>query len=297
MPRRQFLATGAAAMGGMALANGASAQDGSAGAVQTGGMRLNEGLLPDNRVLFYYGFPQNSNMGILGEHEPAQLVELLRQQVAEYEAADSSKPWKIGIELIASVAQASPQADNSYLADTDGDWLDLYTEFTAENDLVLLLDAQMGRKEPFEDYSGLERWLQFDHVHLAIDPEFKMRGDEVPGVDLGYIEAEQVREAQEWLVGIANTYGTSRKMLMVHQFHNYMIQDKDQIEPVVGVDLVINEDGWGPPEMKRDTYNVVITQEPIEYHGIKLFYQLDEPLMTAAEVMALDPPPDVVNYQ
>jgi hypothetical protein len=99
------------------------------------------------------------------------------------------------------------------------------------------------------------------------------------------------------LVGIVNTYGTSRKMLMVHQFHNYMIQDKDQIEPMEGVDLVINEDGWGPPDMKRDTYNVVITQEPIEYHGIKLFYQLDEPLMTAAEVMALDPPPDVVNYQ
>jgi len=297
MPRRQFVATGAAALGGLAIANGASAQDGSAGAVQSVGMRLNEGLLPDNRLLFYYGFPQNPNMGILGEHEPEQLVELLRQQVAEYEAADNSRPWKIGIELIASVAQASPQADDTYVADTDGDWLDLYTEFTAENDMVLVLDVQMGRKEPFDDYSGLERWLQFDHVHLAIDPEFKMRGDEVPGVDLGYIEAAQVREAQEWLVGIANTYGTSRKMLMVHQFHNYMIQDKDQIEAMEGVDLVINEDGWGPPDMKRDTYNVVITQEPIEYHGIKLFYQLDEPLMTAAEVMALDPPPDVVNYQ
>lgn len=315
MRRREFLAGGAATMGGLILPGGLAAQsDNQLHATEEAaaespqaeesqpqtsgpGMRLNEGLLPDNRLLFYYGFPQNPLMGILGEYEPEECLELLRQQAAEYEEADNSRPWKLGFELIASVAQGEPQSDNSYVADTDGKWLDLYTEFTAANDMVLLLDVQMGRKEPKEDYEGLERWLQYDHVHLAIDPEFKMWGDEIPGQDLGHITADHVIEAQNWLVEIANRYGTSRKMLVVHQFHVYMIQDKEQIRPVEGVDLVINEDGWGPPDMKRDTYGVVITQQPIEYHGIKLFYQLDEPLMTAAEIMALDPPPDVVNYQ
>jgi hypothetical protein len=56
-------------------------------------------------------------------------------------------------------------------------------------------------------------------------------------------------------------------------------------------------DGWGAPELKAETYDFVITQEPIEYHGIKLFYQLDDPLMTAEEVIALDPSPDLVIYQ
>lgn len=298
MHRRQLLASaGAAAVSGMAMAAGAVAQDGGDNTLETIGIRINEGLLPDHRLLLYYGFPENPNMGILGQHEPAQLLELMRAQVAEYEAVDNSRPWKLGFELIASVAQGSPQEDNSYIADTSGDWLDLYTGFAAENDMVVVLDVQMGRKEPFDDYSGLERWLQFDHVHLAIDPEFKMWGDEVPGVDLGHVTSEHVIQAQEWLIDIGNKYGTSRKMLMVHQFHVYMIEDKDQIEPMAGVDLVINEDGWGPPDMKRDTYNVVITQQPIEYHGIKLFYDQDEPLMSAADIMALDPPPDVVNYQ
>jgi hypothetical protein len=41
----------------------------------------------------------------------------------------------------------------------------------------------------------------------------------------------------------------------------------------------------------------VITQEPIEYHGIKLFYGQDDPLMPAADIMALEPTPDVVIYQ
>ncbi|MDQ4044713.1 MAG: hypothetical protein M3173_04595 [Chloroflexota bacterium] len=263
----------------------------------TGGIRMSEGLLPDYRLLFHYGFPENELMGILGEYPPEENLQLMREQVAQYEAADSSRPWKLGFELISSVAQAEPQADNSYVADTDGDWLDYYTEFTAENDMVLLLDVQMGRREPKEDYVGLERWLRYDHVHLGIDPEFKMWGDEIPGKDLGHVTAEKVTEAQQWLVEIANKYGTSRKMLLVHQFHVYMIKDKDQIRPMDGVDLVIHEDGWGPPHMKRETYEVIIAQQPIEYHGFKLFYRQDEPLMTPAEVMALEPPPDVVTYQ
>jgi hypothetical protein len=298
MGRRQFVGAAAAGVAGMTLVGSASAkQDGDGTPSAAGGMRINEGLLPDNRLLFYYGFPENPNMGILGQYDPQQNLQLLREQVAEYQAADDSRPWKLGIELIASVAQASPQPDNSYVADTAGEILDRYTEFTAENDMVLLLDVQMGRKEPKEDYEGLERWLQFDHVHLGIDPEFKMWGDEIPGQDLGHITADHVTEAQRWLVDVANKYGTSRKMLLVHQFHVYMIENKEQIEPMAGVDLVIDEDGFGTPEMKRDTYGVVITQQPIEYHGIKLFYDQDVPLMTAEEIMALEPTPDVVIYQ
>lgn len=297
MDRRQLFATGAAAMGGLILPGSVAGQNPTPTGDGTGGIRMSEGLLPDNRLLFYYGFPENDMMGILGEYSPEECLQLLREQAAEYEAADSSRPWKLGFELIASVAQGSPQDDNTYVADTDGKWLDLYTEFTAANDMVLLLDVQMGRKEPKEDYEGLERWLQYDHVHLGIDPEFKMWGDEVPGADLGHVTADQVIEAQHWLVDIANKYGTSRKTLVVHQFHVSMIEHKDQIQPVDGVDLVIDEDGWGPPDMKRETYDVVISQQPIEYHGIKLFYQLDEPLMSAAEVMALQPTPDVVIYQ
>ena len=296
MRRRQFLsasaAAGTAAMGGIALGGGAMAQEAA-----KKNPRINEGLLPDYRLLFYYGFPQNPNMGILGEHEPGALLEILKEQAAEYEAADDSRPWKLGFELIASVAQGSPQPDNSYVADTDGKWLDLYTEFTAEHDMVLLLDVQMGRREPKEDYVGLERWLKYDHVHLAIDPEFKMWGDEIPGQDLGHVKAHHVTEAQQWLVDLAAKYETSRKVLLVHQFHHYMIDDKHEIEPMVGVDLVIDMDGWGPPHLKLETWNAVITEEPIEYHGIKLFYRQDEPLMSAADVMALEPTPDVVIYQ
>lgn len=293
MRRRQFVAAAAAAaasVGGL-LPSGGLAQE------PKKNPRINEGLLPDNRLLFYYGFPENAKMGILGEYSPDELLVRLKEQAAEYEAADSSRPWKLGLELIASVAQGSPQGDNSYVADTDGKWLDLYTEFTAANDMVLLLDVQMGRKEPKDDYAGLERWLKNDHVHLGIDPEFKMWEEEIPGQDLGHVTGAQVTEAQKWLVELAAKYGTSRKMLLVHQFHYSMIQDKETIRPMAGVDLVIDMDGWGPPDLKLKTWDAVITQQPIEYHGIKLFYGQDDPLMSAADVMGLAPTPDVVIYQ
>lgn len=305
MNRRRAVSLGATAAvtaSGIALAGGmpgpAFAQSAATPPATGGdGSSLAHGLLPDHRLLLYYGFPENERMGILGEYDPDELLTHLKAEAANYEAADNSRPWKLGLELIASVAQGSPGADNKYIADTDGKWLDLYTEFTAANDMVLFLDVQMGFKTPKEDYVGLERWLKYDHVHLGIDPEFHMREGELPGQDIGQIDGSDVTEAQHWLVEIAKKYNVSRKTLIVHQFHYSMIENKDTIKPVDGVDLVIDEDGFGPPAMKKETYNVVITQEPIEYNGIKLFYKQDDPLMTAAEVLALDPPPDVVIYQ
>jgi len=254
-------------------------------------------LLPDNRVLLYYGFPGNENMGILGEHSKEDVLELLKEEAANYEAADPSRPVKIGFEVIASVAQGSPGPDNMYIADTPGSVLTEYCDFAAENDMVVFLDVQMGFKEPKDDYGGLERWLTQPHVHLGIDPEFHMRGDELPGQDIGQVTAAEVTEAQQYLVDLAAEHNLPPKTLIVHQFHHSMIEDKDQLAPMNGVDLVIDMDGWGSPQLKEDTYTFVITQEPIEYNGIKLFYQLDDPLMTAEEVLAFDPSPDLIIYQ
>ncbi|MBA2775836.1 MAG: hypothetical protein H0U31_03785 [Chloroflexia bacterium] len=254
-------------------------------------------LFPESRVLLYYGFPTNENMGLLGEFEPARVLELLEAEADNYRAADPSRAVRVGFEMIASIAQASPGDDGKYIADASPALLDQYTQFTADNDILLFFDVQMGFREPFEDYSGLEEWMAEPHVHLGIDPEFHMRGEEIPGVHIGQVTAAEVTEAQNWLSGISETYNVPPKTLIVHQFHFSMIEDKDQIQPVDGVDLVIDMDGFGPPDQKEETYTVVITQQPIEHHGIKLFYKQDVPLMTPVEVLALEPSPDLIIYQ
>ncbi|HEV2067482.1 MAG TPA: hypothetical protein VGR08_11670 [Thermomicrobiales bacterium] len=286
--RRTVALGGAAALAPFALRSAHTFAQDEAG---------NGALLPDNRILLYYGFPENENMGILGEYSPEELLERLYEQAAEYEAVDPSRPIKVGFELIASVAQASPQEDNSYIADTDKEWLDSYTQFTKDNDILLFFDVQMGMRDPKEDYSGLEPWLAEPHVHLAIDPEFAMAPDELPGVHYGQVTGAEITEAQEWLADLARKNDVPPKVLIVHQFRLDMIEDKESVAPVDGAQLVIDMDGFGTPKEKAETYEVVITQQPIEYHGMKLFYQQDVPLLTAEEVLAFEPSPDLIIYQ
>jgi len=257
----------------------------------------NGALLPQYRLLLFYGFPGNANMGILGEYDMQRVVELLREQAAGYEQADPSRPVKIAFEVIASVAQQEPQPDGSYLLDAPSELIDQYAEFTAANDMLLFLDVQIGRRTVAAEVEGLRRWLEQPQVHLALDPEFAMRPGETPGVHIGQVDASDVTWTQQYLAQLSSGLGIPPKVLIVHQFQYSMIENKDKIAPVQGVQLVIDMDGWGAPDLKRTTYDAVIPQQPIEFNGVKLFYKQDVPLMTPEEVLDLSPVPDLIIYQ
>ena len=255
------------------------------------------GLLPGNRILAFYGFPGNPEMGMLGEYDMGRLLELLREQAIEYEEADPSTPVLIAFEVIVSVAQKSPQADGSYLLDTPTSVLNEYADFTRENDILLILDAQIGYRTVENDVKGLRPWLAQEHVHLAIDPEFAMEEGQIPGDHIGSVDAIDIQWAQQWLTDLALEEGVSPKVLIVHQFTESMITNKHQVFPMSGVQLVIDADGWGPPDLKTDAYNYVNNVTAVEYAGVKLFYKLDVPLMTAEDIVNLDPSPLFVMYQ
>lgn len=255
------------------------------------------GLLPNNRILAFYGFPGNPDMGILGEYDMDRLLEHLREQAKEYEEADPSKPVIIAFEVIASVAQGSPQADGSYLLDTPASVLNEYADYTRENGLLLFLDAQIGYRSVENDVKGLRPWLAQSHVHLAIDPEFSMDAGETPGVHIGSIDAADIQWAQQWLIDLAREEGLTPKVLVVHQFKESMISNKSKVIPMSGVQLVIDADGWGPPDLKKATYDFVARATAIEYAGVKLFYNQDDPIMSAEDIVNLDPSPLFVMYQ
>lgn len=254
-------------------------------------------LLPKYRLLLFYGFPGHEDMGILGEYDMERLLELMRKQAAAYEEADPSRPVKVAFEVIASVAQKDPQGDGSYLLDAPSSLLDEYTAFAEANDILLFFDVQIGRRTVQTEVEGLQPWLEKPFVHLALDPEFAMREGQIPGEHIGQIDATDVTWTQNYLADLSSQLGLPPKVLIVHQFSHSMIENKDKIAPVAGVQLVIDMDGHGTPDLKRGTYNQVITQEPIEFNGIKLFYGQDNPLMTPEEVLELSPVPDLVIYQ
>ncbi|MGB3329191.1 MAG: hypothetical protein WBA46_09575 [Thermomicrobiales bacterium] len=255
------------------------------------------GLLPGHRIITFYGFPGNDKMGILGEYDKETALAKLKEQAAAYEAADPSTPVLIGFELIASVGQKEPMADGSYLLDASSELLDEYANFCEQNGILLFLDVQIGRRTVETDTHGLERWLAKPFVHLAIDPEFAMREGQIPGEHIGQVDASDVTATQNWLVQLSQKYNIPPKVLIVHQFHDGMIENKDKIAPVQGVQLVIDADGWGPPDQKKSTYAFVNSAQQIEYDGIKLFYKQDDPIMSPEETVQLDPIPLLVIYQ
>jgi hypothetical protein len=259
--------------------------------------RMKGAILPKYRVLSYYGFPGNEYMGILGEHDPDDLLSILQEQAAAYEAVDDSRPIKLAFEIIASVAQRDAMADNSYLSYTSRDYIDKYVKFTRDNDLLLLLDMQFGRRTVKQEIGAVLEWLQEPHVHIALDPEFAVKDGEVPGETLGSIDAKDVAYAQKRLARFCEDQNLPPKILIVHQFNLYSISNRDQIKTVDGVQLVLEVDGWGPPDDKRATYGVVADAPNIEYFGFKLWYEQDDPLMTESDVLALTPSPDVIIYQ
>lgn len=256
-----------------------------------------DAILPRYRILSYYGHPFNENMGILGEYSKEELLELLREEQAAYEAADPSRPVMPAFELIASVAQNWPADNDTYLLHTDAETIQEYVDFTAENGILLILDIQIAHSTVRAEIDKIEQWLLYPHVQLAIDPEFAMDEGEIPGTSIGGIDASDITYAQERLAKLALDNDLPPKVLIVHQFYEGMIRNSETLAPVEGVQLLIEFDGFGDPANKTVGYNMFIRDRPIQFGGIKLFYRQDDPLMTPAEIVGLSPSPDLVIYQ
>jgi hypothetical protein len=262
-------------------------------------------LLPaEERSLFqrcqlvaYYGFPGEPLMGIAGEYEPEEMIGLLREQVEEYEEYNGFRTAVPALELIYAVAQGSQTADGTYLARMSNEMVERWIEIAEQHDLLLIFDIQMGTSTVEAEIEHLLPYLANPRVHLALDPEFVTTPDTPPGLRIGGMEAADINRAQHILKEMVDEHGLPNKILMIHQFIPEMILNKDQIEDVPGIDLVIHQDGFGPPEDKIANYNRYVAAEGAKHGGFKIFYQQDEPVMTPEEVMQLTPQPDVVTYQ
>jgi len=260
-------------------------------------------LLPDHRIISYYGHPNSATMGILGEGTMDSTLALLREQGAAFEVADPTRPVVLAFELIATVAQVDPGNDGKYIAFTGDEIIQEYLDFVTANNLILILDIQVGLDTLPNQIELLRKWLEYPNVHLAIDPEFSLRANEVvprdrvPGTFIGEVSGHELNEAMLIVDQIVAEKALPAKIVIVHQFESDMIYHKDVIVVPSGIDFVLDMDGFGGAEAKVSNYGAFVRDELIEYGGIKLFYKQDDPLLTAAELVVLDPAPLVIIYQ
>ena len=213
-------------------------------------------LLPDYRILAFYGHPHTPDLGILGQYSKQDLLALLREEAAAYERADPDTPVMPAFEMIASVAQGDPGEDGLYLAQTDEETIREYIKFTQENGILLILDIQVGRSSVADEWEIIKKYMDEPNVHLAIDPEFAMGPDQVPLVDIGSVDADDITFAQEQLSELVEKENLPPKVLIVHRFTDGMVTNPDELEEVDNVQLVVDTDGFGDPASKIATYQL-----------------------------------------
>jgi hypothetical protein len=250
-----------------------------------------------HRIVAYYGNPLTPLMGVLGDGAADQVIAKLQRQAAAYSAIDSGRQVVPALELIESVAQDRPTDNGLYLYRMEPDVIDRYTRMASDNHLLLFLDEQIGRSDPETEVRRLLPRLASPTVQLALDPEFTMTPAQVPGRDLGSMDAEKINRVQEMLEQVAIDNKLPSKILIVHEFQNDMVTHLEQLRSYPHVDLVLDADGFGTRQMKIEKYAGLIANRPAGHAGVKLFYKYDPDLWSPEDVLNLNPPPDVIIYQ
>ncbi len=250
------------------------------------------------QIVSFYGHPGVPVMGALGDGPPGDVAARVAAWAERYDRLNGPRGVIPAFHLIVGVAQNYPAADGSWLNRLSRERVAEYVEAARDHDMLLFLDTQIGWSDPLEEVRLLEEFLREPFVHVALDPEFATEPEGVrPGLAIGSIGAEQVNEVQRYLAALVREGGLPSKILMVHQFVDGMLRDRDAVEDHDGVDLSIDMDGFGRPSEKLRGYELYALPPPSERPAFKLFFSQDLPVMTPEEVQALDRPPDVIIYQ
>jgi hypothetical protein len=255
-------------------------------------------ILANNTIVAFYGSPLSDKMGILGRYPKEQLANMIDTYAKMYDDANGKDGVIPAFYIIYGICW--PKGEIGYLSDAT---LEDYIQYALQKGMLVFVDHQIGKYSVKESMARILPFLRYPNVHLALDPEWRTLN---PMKEIGSMTAQEVNEAQAMMQKyIVDNDIPGIRMLVIHQFHEKMIENRSQVHTDYDrVLLVHTADGFGTPSVKKNTYalNARATNMPIK--GFKLFFKsnfplagYDSPLLSPAEVMALDPRPSLVIYQ
>lgn len=169
-----------------------------------------------------------------------------------------------------------------------------YIERAQKEGFAVIIDLQLGVYTPYEALQPVLKYLKYDNVHLALDPEFKIPKHRKypPGKFIGHIFGDDVNQAQELISNYLKENGIKeKKKLIVHMFHERMLRKKELVKNYDNIELIYNIDGHGRGGIKVQIYNNLYSQDEslVANSGFKIFYKNDKkPLMTPKQILGLE---------
>ncbi|MBK9737864.1 MAG: hypothetical protein IPO92_24180 [Saprospiraceae bacterium] len=263
---------------------------------------LKGALLPFNRIVAYYGNFYQRKMGILGLNPSEDMLKKLMMEVDYWQKSDTTVHVLPALHYLAVTAQSKPGKGGMYRLRMPDSQIDKVLKLAKLIDAITILDIQPGHSTVASEIPLLENFLVKNNVHLGLDPEWSMKTGKKPGTSIGSLDAGDINFAVEYLADLVRKHHLPPKILVVHRFTKGMITNFDKIKTCPEVQIVINMDGFGFPAKKINSYKNVITSEPVQFAGFKLFYKNDKltkpkRLMTATEILNLHPKPIYIQYQ
>ncbi len=310
--RRRLVGLALALLAAVLLVRGCSAVIGGAGdqaASDTVAVpelpRGGRELLPRHRIVAYYGAPQDPELGVLGTAPLNVTARRLETRAREF--SQPGRPALPAFELIATLAQSAPGNDGLHRLRQSDAVIARHLRAARAAKGLLVLDIQPGQADFLAEVQALERWLAEPDVSLALDPEWHVPPGVQPGSVIGATDAATVNEVADYMARIVQARNLPQKLLIVHQFTDEMVADRELIRGRPGVALISNMDGFGTAAQKTDVYGRLSISQPAtarlrrrsaqSYNGFKLFFREDTGLMSAQDVLDLQPAPDVVVYE
>ena len=255
-------------------------------------------IIPEHRIVAFYGNPLSKRMGILGQIDPDSMLQKLEATATEWAKADPERKVLPALHLIAVVAQGYPGPARKYRLQMPDSVIERVAGWAEQRGWILFLDIQPGLSTVEAEIPHLIKYLQRPYVHLSLDPEFAMKDGKKPGTDwMGRMDATEVNHAIGELAKIVEEHKLPPKVLVVHRFTRNMLTNASQIRLDPRVQVVIDFDGYGPPGAKMGAYKWFVVRYPVQYTGWKLFYKNDKPLMTPEQVLEVYPQPMYIQYQ
>lgn len=256
-------------------------------------------LFPQYRVVGFAGAPGSEAFGRLGIGKLDDRTAELEEKAKEYAAGRTPLP---ALELIATVSTRAPGPDKMHRTRTSDETVRTYLDAARRSKSLLLINIQPGRADFLPEVKAYEKWLKEPDVGLALDPEWAVGPQQVPGKVYGETTGKELDEVAAYVSGLVAEHDLPEKLLVFHQVAASIVQNEDQLEPHPGVVVVKSVDGIGSRQLKKATWNVLTRDlEPHVHAGFKLFFKEDVErsghLMSPDEVLALEPEVEYVVYE
>jgi hypothetical protein len=265
----------------------------------------------DELIVGYYGRPGAASLGVLGQHTIEELAPIIKAKADEYDQINGDQKVTPAFHLIYGLASRDPGRDKDYILPLSNEKLMEYISAGQSKGFLVIIDLQLGALTPIEAVKPVLKYLKYDNVHLAIDPEFEVNGLDIrPGKVIGDVTGEQINQVQSAMTDYMKENGINEnKILIVHMFRESMVKDSKAVKPYEKINLIMNLDGHGSPELKVKIYNNLYTSRVSSKiaGGFKLFFLEDKPsMMTPKQALGLEAvvggtkikePPKYINYQ